>query len=225
MDRDIWLSAAHIPGKVNEADHPSRHFNDDKEWMLSKDVFQSIMTSLAFSPQVDMFASRLNTQLPVYASWKPDPHATYIDAFSTCWFSLHIYAFPPFPLISRTLQKLEREEVEGVLIVPVWHTQTWHPKLLKLLVCLPLLLPTRKYVLFLPHKPAAVHPLLARAKPLCLAACRLSDNPFKCAEFQKTLPHSFYMPGEIACTNNTAHTFRNGSAFAIAGRLITYSQL
>ena len=96
MDRDIWLSAAHIPGKVNEADHPSRHFNHDKEWMLSKNVFQSIMTSLDFSPQLDMLASRLNT--PVYASWKPGPHATYmyVDAFGTCWSSLHIYAFPPF---------------------------------------------------------------------------------------------------------------------------------
>ena len=59
-DRNLWLSAAHIPGVCNvEADRESCVFHDATEWMLSKDVFLRI-TELLFVPDVDVFASRLN---------------------------------------------------------------------------------------------------------------------------------------------------------------------
>ena len=52
------------------------------------------------------------------------------------------YAFPPFALIGRCLWKLDQEQVkELVLIVPVWHNQTWFPTLLTKLIGLPILLP------------------------------------------------------------------------------------
>ncbi|XP_071961296.1 uncharacterized protein [Antedon mediterranea] len=44
-DHNIWLSAIHVPGKDNLiADNKSRHFDDEKEWMLNKDLFQKIKT-------------------------------------------------------------------------------------------------------------------------------------------------------------------------------------
>lgn len=45
MKRDLWLSAQHIPGKDNlRADNLSRKFDDQIEWMLSKSVFNRIMS-------------------------------------------------------------------------------------------------------------------------------------------------------------------------------------
>ena len=38
--------------------------------------------------------------------------------------------FPPFGLILRVLQKIEHDEAECVLVVPLWTTQAWFPKLL-----------------------------------------------------------------------------------------------
>jgi hypothetical protein len=38
-DKNICLSAAHIPGKFNPADIESRVFNDNVEWMLDSNVF------------------------------------------------------------------------------------------------------------------------------------------------------------------------------------------
>lgn len=38
-DKNIWLSAAHIPGKCNPTDIESRVFNDNVEWMLDSNVF------------------------------------------------------------------------------------------------------------------------------------------------------------------------------------------
>ena len=50
ITREIWLSAAHIPGKDNfQADKESRGFHDNKEWMLRPDIFQQV-TKLSGNP-------------------------------------------------------------------------------------------------------------------------------------------------------------------------------
>ena len=51
--------------------------------MLSTRLFQEIVVTWG-TPTIDVFASRLNKQVAFYASWKPDPEATW-DAFSISW--------------------------------------------------------------------------------------------------------------------------------------------
>ena len=66
MERKIWLSAAHIPGKDSiTADRESRVFSDNKEWMLSTHLFQEIVATWG-EPTIDLFASRLNKQVACY---------------------------------------------------------------------------------------------------------------------------------------------------------------
>ena len=82
IDKDIWLSAAHIPGSSNiDADQLSRNLNLDLEWMLSAPIFQRIV-ALFGKPDIDLFASRLNAQVEDYVSWKPHPMAKFVDAFT-----------------------------------------------------------------------------------------------------------------------------------------------
>ena len=119
MERKIWLSAAHIPGKDNiTADRESRIFSDNKERMLSAHLFQEIVATWG-EPTIDLFASRLNKQVACYASWKPDPEASYVDALSISWNDHLFYAFPPFSLIARCLQRIELEKSEGIIIIPM----------------------------------------------------------------------------------------------------------
>ena len=69
----IWITAAHIPGAENViADYESRKSYKDAEWMLNPEIFQKAIKHLKFKPYLDCFASRLNTQLPKYISYKPD---------------------------------------------------------------------------------------------------------------------------------------------------------
>ena len=59
-NRNIWLSAAYVPGSDNTvADFKSRHFEDNTEWSLSPVLFRKL-TQQFFIPWVDLFASRLN---------------------------------------------------------------------------------------------------------------------------------------------------------------------
>ena len=80
--KNIWVSAAHIPGTQNtEADSFSRNFNEAIEWKLSTNLFQ-IISSMFGNPTIDLFASCINYQIDRYISWKPDSKALAIDAFS-----------------------------------------------------------------------------------------------------------------------------------------------
>ena len=123
IETNIWITACHLAGVLNVvADKKSRHFNDETEWMLSKQAFGQICDHFG-TPNIDIFASRLNRQLTRFVSWQPDPDAEAIDAFTVDWRGLQFYAFPPFCLITRCLQKILFEELKAS-----WSSQTGRPK-------------------------------------------------------------------------------------------------
>ena len=108
------------------ADKESRETRSDTEWKLNPELFDCIVT-LWGTVSVDLFASRLNYQLKLFVSWRPDPEAMAIDVFSLDWRKQYFYAFPPFSLINRVLQKVEQDQSQGIIIVPMWNTQVWLP--------------------------------------------------------------------------------------------------
>ena len=125
IKRDITIHAEHLPGREN--------VRADWESMLHRGIFSQLNGVLGpFT--IDMFASRTNAQLPLYTSWKPDPTALTIDAFS-------IYMYPPFALIPRCLAKLKEDQIAAVIIAPAWPNQVWFPQLLGSLISSPHLLP------------------------------------------------------------------------------------
>ena len=131
--RHIWLSAVHIAGILNvKADEKSREFSGKHEWKLNVLEFKHIVSRHP-NLNIDMFASHLNHQLSTYYAWKADPGSCYTDAFSLDWNNHNFYAFPPFSLLPRCLQKIQQDNTRGVLIASLWPTQTWFPVLLQLL--------------------------------------------------------------------------------------------
>ena len=79
---------------------------------------------------VDLFASRVNAQLKSYVSWRPDPDAMDVDAFTLNWSNFRVFCFPRFSLISRVLQTLKLCQAVSVIVVPFWTTQVWFSKLI-----------------------------------------------------------------------------------------------
>ena len=118
--------------------------------MLNKNAFEKIIQHFQCYPKIDLFASWLNKQLPVFVWYRPDPEATYVNAFSMEW-TFEFYVFPPFSLIGRIIQKKSIEASTGILIVPNWPTQPWYSHLMKILIDTPLVLPSRKNLLV--HQP------------------------------------------------------------------------
>ena len=220
----IWLSAAHIPGIENTgADTESRKLRDETEWMLDSSVFNNVLKTLHLTPDVDLFASRLNHQVVKYISYQPDPQAIAVDAFLINWKDYDVfYAFPPFSLITQVLQKIQNQCATGLLIVPDWPTQTWYPKLMRMLVNYPVLIPPGEKLLHLPYKPTKVHPL---HKTMWLLACHLSGDVLKTKEFQSQLPSISSSHGEPLHKSSTAPTSNNGRFSVIPEGFIQFHLL
>ena len=125
--RRIYLSAIHIPGIVNKTPDglPCQKL-ESTEWMLDSSVFRQIV-AVYQQPQVDLFASHHDHQLPNYFSWIPDPQAMGTDAFSIPWKFNLCYLFPPFPLIQKCIQKIKGDQTDALLITPVWKSRPWYP--------------------------------------------------------------------------------------------------
>ena len=87
ISKNIWISAAFIPGTDNIiADKKFRVFDDNTEWTLDYGIFQKICITL-FKPDIDLMASWLNNKCEKHILLHPDPYAFAVDTFSETWSS------------------------------------------------------------------------------------------------------------------------------------------
>ena len=171
-----WISVAYVPSSENVvADKESRRRNLNTEWRLHAHYFNKILLSFKgkFKPEIDLFASRLNYQLPKYVAWYPDPFAFAIDAFTLDLSKIKFFAFPPFSIISDMLRKIKEDGGTGIVLVPNWPTQPWYPMLLKMLIDVPRILGPKSNLLSQPAEKNMLHPL---RKKLSLLACLVSGE-------------------------------------------------
>ena len=115
--RGITITTEYLPSKLNIiADKRSREKVDSSEWELNPNVFQGLL-QLMENSVVDLFASRINHQLPQYITWRPDPFCQGTDAMYQDWSKDYLYAFPPFNHISRILHKVRQERTPSMLLI------------------------------------------------------------------------------------------------------------
>ena len=151
QENENWLSATPIPGIQNtEPDLESQKNEVHTVWKLRENTYNNICSQLSTSPKIDLFATRLNTQLSTFVSYRPDPKYIAVNAFLLDWSELDFYAFPPFVCLNRVLQKIYQDKAKGIVIAPDWPSQPFYPSL-----CIT----PRESNLYLPNQPAVKHPL------------------------------------------------------------------
>ena len=128
-----WRGKSHCRKK-------SRVFQDSLEWMLHPAVFQALQKE-AGCFDIDLFATRVNHQVPAFVSWRPEPGAVATDAFNVKLDFQLGYLFHPLCMIERCLKKIQQDQSHCVLITPVWKSRPWYPVILSHLVGQPWLLP------------------------------------------------------------------------------------
>ena len=130
LERNIHITAQYLPGVQNTiADAESRTIVDRFDWKLNLNLYRRI--DHLFCPiEVDLFASRLTAQCPVYFSWRPDSYATVTDTFLQDWSQGISFANPPWGLIGCVLSQAQSQNAHLVLLAPfmgcpLLKLQTW----------------------------------------------------------------------------------------------------
>ena len=201
---DIEILAVHLPGEDNTladalsrkatgVSGPSKVRGSSVEWHLLPSICQLIFQRME-RPLVDLFANKLNAQLPTYCSWNKDPAALHQDAMSMSWENISAYAFPPIALIPRVLRKLmQTRSCRMILVCPKWPKQPWFPRLLSLLSGTPRILPVRKDLVSILGTRLPEPSIEA----IALTAWPLSSNQREQQDFQNKLQNCLQRQGEV----------------------------
>ena len=164
-ERNLHFIVSYIRSQDNvHADTASRVYQHDLEWSIPDEVFKTICQKWG-TPDIDLFASRLNHKVPKYCSWKPDPYAFAIDAFSIDWTDFNlVYIFSPTSLITKVLKtwqdlqvSQEKTSHNAIIVAPCWTTQPWFPVLQQLTQEPPLQFHSDQLILH--HRPQEKHRL------------------------------------------------------------------
>ena len=215
QEHNFWINISFIPGKENPADGSSRSLNHNIEWSLPRDCFIALAKCFGF-PSIDLFASRLNAQLPSYISWLPDPYCTQVDAFTLHWQCFYAYAFPPFILLSRVIAKTRRDRATVLLVCPLWPSQQWFPMMIQMLITHPRIIPSY-YHLYLPWNLTEDHPLEGQ---LQLIAVKISGDVTQALAFQQTLPSFSPTDSARLQKQDMWHITQNGLILPLKGKLL-----
>ena len=170
----IRLIPQFIPGHLNVLTNSLSRSSQvlGSKWILCQEVCQDLFCRWPVT--IDLFATSLNHQLPVYFSPMVDPQAAGTDAMLQPWCRLQVYAFPPFGLLPSLLSKVHLScGLKMTLVAPFWPRKPWSPDLLELLVEVPVLLPMRKDLLRQPH----FHHFHLNLPVLQLTGYRITNDP------------------------------------------------
>ena len=171
--RNISIVAHHIPGHLNVlADWESRRQKliHPGNFQLHPELFREL-DHLWGPHSIDGFATYQDRQLPRFGGWDPQPEATWTDSLRHPWRRENLWAHPPFALLGRVLQKVEQEGATITLLAPLWSAQPWFPKLVRLAIEPPRILPQQTNMF--------LHPLRQDMQPpqWLTVAWRISGAP------------------------------------------------
>ena len=118
-----WIASRHN----TQADWASRVV-DIEDWTISDETWERITATFG-TPEIDCFASVLNTRCKTFHSRWYQPNAAATNTFTTHWGRNYMFWAPPVRLIPTVLQKIKEENAHGILFHPQWMAQPWYSTL------------------------------------------------------------------------------------------------
>ena len=203
----ITLRAGHLPGCLNVmADLLSSPIN--RMVTTSADVQTDL--SKWFTPHVDLFATHLNHEIPLYVSPVPDQHAWDIDALNINWLGVTAYAYPPMALLHRVIQKIRQCNCLIIVIAPGWPGMPWFWDLVQLSTEIPLQLPVSATLLKQSHNPMFhSNPQHLNLHAWCLGVDSSKNKASQWKWQRELLPLKGYQQGPS--TSQSGPFLRNGA--------------
>ena len=223
IPRSITVRAIHRPGVNNEfgrlpvAQSPGPH----RVTSLGESGGPAVPTvehspgGLIHKPPEQSTAPLCRTSHPLEAA---------SDALPQPWRGLSLYAFPPIPLLKRTLVKIREDQADKVIIIAhSWLRRSWYHLLLQIVCEIPLLLPCRRDLLS--HLPDKGMLFQTDLKTLRLEAWKLSRVPSRIKAFQGPLSRQSLLPLETQLEQCTKAGWKVLLAGVAKGAKIPFAHL
>ena len=222
MERKIHIFASYIKSKSNKiADFESRKIRENLEWSIQDHIFSHIANHMLIAHLPLIYLHQEQIKKLVDYAFYVEPDSVGTDAFLFSWQCEFFYAFPPFSIIHTVLRKIENEQGVGIIMLPLFTTQPWFIRLLRILVRDPFTLPTSKKALYFPYR--------RKTKPempdIKLLACHTSGNHSKIKAYQEILQRYSSSRGEMAPDRAMTAKSLYGQHFVMNGKSITCSRL
>ncbi|KAA6382784.1 MAG: hypothetical protein EZS28_021690 [Streblomastix strix] len=121
---DITIYTEHLPGLENSTADALSRLSWIGDYQINPILLNEELHQINFQPTLDAFAHKTNKQLKSYCSPQEDNKVIVRNAPNIPWTNELLLLHPPIGLIPKIIQKMIRDQVEAVLILPRCNTRT-----------------------------------------------------------------------------------------------------
>ncbi|KAA6404265.1 MAG: hypothetical protein EZS28_000208 [Streblomastix strix] len=110
----------HLPGLENSTANALSRQSWIGDYQINPVLLNEALQKINFQPTLDAFAHKTNQFLKRYCSPQEDNKTIARNALNIPWTNELLLLHPPIGLIPKVIQKMIRDQVEAVLILPRW---------------------------------------------------------------------------------------------------------
>ncbi|KAA6355316.1 MAG: hypothetical protein EZS28_049157 [Streblomastix strix] len=99
------------------------------DYKLKEKIFRLICLQMNLNPTIDLFSHYFNSLLPRFMSTIRGHGEIAIDTLNQTWKKELPWIHPPIPLLPAVLKKIREEQIEAMIIAPLWPGQIWYTEL------------------------------------------------------------------------------------------------
>ncbi|KAA6368459.1 MAG: hypothetical protein EZS28_036015 [Streblomastix strix] len=125
----IQIQITHLPGVRNEIADALSRLSRAGDYKLKEKIFRQICLQMNLNPTIDLFSQHFNNLLPRFMSTIGGHGETAKDALNQTWKKELPWIHPPIPLLPAVLKKIIEEQIEAMIIAPLWPGQIWYTEL------------------------------------------------------------------------------------------------
>ncbi|KAA6365577.1 MAG: hypothetical protein EZS28_038897 [Streblomastix strix] len=125
----IQIQITHLPGVKNEITDALSRLQRAGDYKLKEKILKHACLQMNLNPTIDLFSQNFNNLLPRFMSTTRGHGETAIDALNQTQKKELPWIHPPIPLLSAVLKKIREEQIEAMIIAPLWPGQIWYTEL------------------------------------------------------------------------------------------------
>ncbi|KAA6365984.1 MAG: putative Transposon Tf2-6 polyprotein [Streblomastix strix] len=125
----IQIQITHLSGVKNEIANALSRLSRAGDYKQKEKIFKQTCLQMNLNPTIDLFSQHFNNLLPRFMSTIRGQGEIAIDALNQTWKMELPWIHPPIPLLPAVLKKIREEQIEAIIIAPLWPGQIWYIEL------------------------------------------------------------------------------------------------